>query len=112
VLAQFTGLTVDAPAVTLLSKYVLDYAPRTFTLAGLMPLPAAFRASSRLEYRLRQHPASREQYVLLDVRLERRLTPLVDLRVDGLNLLDRSYSEIAGVPMPGATMVVSVALGR
>jgi iron complex outermembrane receptor protein len=112
VLAQFTGLTVEAPAVTLLSKYVLDYAPRTFTFAGSMPLPGAFRASPRLEYRLRQHPTTREQYVLLDARVARRFTPLVDLRVDGLNLLDRSYSEIAGVPMPGATMVVSVAVGR
>jgi iron complex outermembrane receptor protein len=112
VLAQFTAVTVDAPSVTLLSKYVLDYAPRTFTAAASWPLPAAFRLSPRLEYRLRQHPQTRDQYVLLDARVGRRLTPLVDFRVDGLNLLDRSYSEIAGVPMPGATMIVSVAIGR
>jgi iron complex outermembrane receptor protein len=111
-LVQFTDLTVDAPSVTLLSKYALDYAPRSFTAGGALPLPGAFRVSPRVEYRLRQRPTEQEEYVLLDLRVARRLTPLIDLSVDGLNLLDRSYSEIAGVPMPGATMLVSVAVGK
>jgi iron complex outermembrane receptor protein len=112
VLAQFTGLTLDAPAVTLLSKYALDYAPGSLAAAASASLPFAFRISPRLEYRRRQRQVSREQYVLLDVRVERRLSPLLDVYVDGANLLDRAYSEVAGVPMPGATMTVSVAIGR
>jgi hypothetical protein len=32
------------------------------------------------------------------------------LYVDGSNLLDESYQEIAGVAMPGATMMVSLAI--
>jgi hypothetical protein len=111
-LAQFTGLTLDAPAVTLLSKYALDYAPGSLAAAASASLPFAFRISPRLEYRRRQRQVSREQYVLLDVRVERRLSPLLDVYVDGANLLDRAYSEVAGVPMPGATMTVSVAIGR
>jgi hypothetical protein len=50
--------------------------------------------------------------MLLDVRVGRRLGTLVDVYVDGTNLLDRAYSEVAGVPMPGAAMMVSVAVGR
>ena len=41
-----------------------------------------------------------------------RLGPLVDLMVDGTNLLDRSYTEVAGVAMPGPTLTVSLAIGR
>jgi iron complex outermembrane receptor protein len=112
VLGQFTGLTLDAPAVTLLSKYALDYAPRTLTAAASVPLPGSLRVSPRVDYRRRQRQLEREQYVLLDVRVERRLSPLLDLHVDGANLLDRAYTEVAGVAMPGATMTVSIAIGR
>jgi iron complex outermembrane receptor protein len=112
VLAQFTGQSVDAPAVTLLSKYALDYAPRTVTAAGSVTVPGAIRVSPRLEYRVRERSTAREEYVLFDARVARRLTSLVDLSVDGLNLFDRSYSEIAGVPMPGATLLVSIVVGR
>ena len=112
VMAQLTGIALDAPAVTLLSKYALDYAPLTFTAAGALPLPGGFRAGPRVEYRRRTRPLVREQYMLVAARVGRRLGPLVDLYVDGANLLDRSYSEISGVPMPGATMTVSVVVGR
>ena len=112
VMAQLTGIALDAPAVTLLSKYALDYAPLTFTAAGALPLPGGFRAGPRVEYRRRTRPLVREQYMLVAARVGRRLGPLVDLYVDGANLLDRSYSEISGVPMPGATMTVSIAVGR
>ena len=108
--AQFSGIDLDAAAVTQLSKYVLDYAPRTFTAAGFLPLPGAFHVAPRLEYRRRSRPAGTSDYVLLDARVGRRLTRTLDLYVEGANLFDREYQEIAGVAMPGATMAVGLAL--
>ncbi len=49
--------------------------------------------------------------MLLDVRVGRRLSSLLDVYVDGTNLLDRCVHEVAGVPMPGAAMMVSLAIG-
>ena len=107
---QFTGIDLDAAAVTQLSKYVLDYAPRSFTAAGLLPLPGAFSVAPRIEYRRRSRPAGTSDYVLLDMRVSKRIGRLADLYVEGSNLLDREYQEIAGVAMPGATAAVGLAL--
>ena len=106
---QFTGLTLDAGAVDQLSKYVLDYAPRSFTAAASIPLPARFLVAPRLEYRRRSRSAGTADYVLLDTRIGRQLGP-VDLFVEGTNLFDAEYQEVAGVPMPGASITVSLAL--
>ena len=108
--AQFTGIDLDAAAVTELSKYVLDYAPRSFTAAGLLPLPAKFHVAPRVEYRRRSRPAGTTDYVLLDARVGRRMTRQVDVFIEGSNLLDEEYQEIAGVRMPGATVAVGLAL--
>jgi outer membrane cobalamin receptor len=110
VLAQFSGIDLDAAAVTQLSKYVLDYAPRTLTAAGYVPLPGAFHVAPRIEYRRRSRTAGTSDYVLLDARVGRRLTRTLDLYVEGANLFDRQYQEIAGVAMPGATIAVGLAL--
>lgn len=107
---QFTGVDLDAAAVTQLSKYVLDYAPRSFTAAGLLPLPGAFSVAPRIEYRRRSRPAGTSDYVLVDARVSRRIGRLGDVFIEGSNLLDREYQEIAGVRMPGATVAVGLAL--
>ena len=109
-LAQFTGIDLDAAAVTQLSKYVLDYAPRSFTAAGLLPLPGAFSVAPRIEYRRRSRPAGTSDYVLLDMRLSKRVSRFGDVFVEGSNLFDREYQEITGVRMPGATVAVGLAL--
>ena len=110
--AQFTGVDLEAAAVTQLSKYVLDYAPRSFTAAGLLPLPGAFHVAPRIEYRRRSRPAATSDYVLVDARVGRRITRGFELFVEGSNLLEEEYQEIAGVPMPGATVTVGLSLGR
>ncbi len=110
VLAQYTGLTVSAPEVKEMSKYLLDVAPRSFTAAGSVPLPGALRVSPRLEYRRRSRPAGTSDYVLLDARVARRFGPHFELAADGTNLLDVQYEEIAGVRMPGAAMSVSLSV--
>jgi UDP-N-acetyl-D-mannosaminuronate dehydrogenase len=38
------------------------------------------------------------------------IVPLLDVFVEGSNLFDVSYQEVAGVRMPGAAMTVSLAL--
>ena len=48
--------------------------------------------------------------MLLDARISRRIGRLGDVFVEGSNLLDREYQEIAGVRMPGATAAVGLAL--
>jgi iron complex outermembrane receptor protein len=107
--AQYTAIDVDAATVNQLSKYVLDYAPQSFAAGAAIPLPAAFRVAPRLEYRRRSRTTGTSDYVLLDARVGRRLTRNLDLFVDGTNLFDVSYEEIAGVAMPGAA--VSISLG-
>ena len=111
VLAEYTALDVDAAAVDQLSKYVLDYAPHSFVAAAVLPLPRGFSAAPRLEYRRRSRSTGTFDYVLLDARIGRRIGQHFELFVDGRNLLDESYQEIAGVAMPGATMAVSLAVG-
>jgi iron complex outermembrane receptor protein len=110
--AQYTGIELDAAAVTQLSKYVLDYAPHSFTAAAAFPLPASFRAAPRLEYRRRSRTSGTSDYVLLDARIARPLGRRVELHIDGTNLLDARYQEIAGVAMPGAAFSVSLAITR
>ena len=108
--AQYTALDLDAAAVNQLSKYVLDYAPQSFTAAASLPLVAGLHLAPRLEYRLRRRSAGETDYVLLDARIARRITPMLELFVEGTNLFDVSYQEVAGVRMPGAAMTVSLAL--
>ncbi len=109
--AQYTALDVDAAAVDQLSKYVLDYAPQSVTGALSIPLPGRFRVAPRIEYRRRTRSTGSSEYVLLDARVGRRFGDAYELFVEGTNLLDASYQEIAGVAMPGAAMSVSLAIG-
>ena len=108
--AQYTAIDIDAATVEQLSKYVLDYAPQSFTAAAAIPLPAGFRVAPRLEYRRRSRSTGTSDYVLLDTRLGRRINRMFDLFVDGTNLFDVDYQEIAGVAMPGAAVSVSLAI--
>lgn len=110
VLAEYAALDMNAPAVSQLSKYVLDFAPHSVTAAASVPLPAGFRVSPRLEYRHRSRPSGARKYVLLDARIARQIGRQFRLVVDGTNLLDQTYEEIAGVAMPGAAVAVSVAV--
>jgi iron complex outermembrane receptor protein len=108
--AQYTAISVDAATVDQFSKYVLDYAPQSFTAAAALPLPAGFRVAPRLEYRQRSRTTGTSDYVVLDTRLGRRIGRNFDFYVDGTNLFDVSYQEVAGVAMPGAAVSVSLAL--
>jgi len=108
--AQYTAIDVDAATVDQLSKYVLDYAPQSFTAAVAVPLPAGFRVAPRVEYRRRSRATGTSDYVLLDTRLGKRINQNFDFFVDGTNLFDVTYEEIAGVAMPGAAISISLGI--
>ena len=108
--AQYTAIDIDAAAIDQLSKYVLDYAPHSLAAAVAVPLPGGFRMAPRVEYRRRSRSTGTSDYVLLDTRLGRRINRTFDLFVDGTNLFDVEYQEIAGVAMPGAAVSVSLAI--
>ena len=110
ILAEYTALDVNAAEVNQLSKYVLDYAPHSVVAAASIPLPGRFSAAPRIEYRRRSRSTGTSDYVLLDARLGRRFGDHFELFVDGTNLLDESYQEVAGVAMPGAAMAVSLVI--
>ena len=63
-----------------------------------------------LEFKRRHRSGSDSDDVVLDLRVSRDFGGW-ELRVDGTNLLDSEYQEIAGVDMPGAAVAISVALG-
>lgn len=109
--AEYAELNLDAAPVDQLSKYVLDYAPHSFTAAASLPLPGAFRIAPRVEYRYRSRSTGTLDYVLLDTRIARQLSRTFEVRVDGTNLLDADYQEVAGVAMPGAAVAISLAVG-
>jgi iron complex outermembrane receptor protein len=110
--AHATLLDVEAADVDQLSKYVLDYAPRSVTAAAALPLPGRFQFAPRLEYRRRTRSSGTSDYVLLDARVGRPLRDRVELFVEGTNLFDVDYQEVGGVTMPGAAMTVGLAFGR
>ena len=109
--AGYTFLDVTAAAVSQLSKYVLDYAPHGVVVAGSVPLFARVQLAPRLEYRHRTRSTGESDYALLDIRLSRRFG-WYDLRVEGTNLANASYQEVAGVAMPGRAATVALAIGR
>jgi iron complex outermembrane receptor protein len=109
--AQYTWLDLDAADVDQLSKYVLDYAPHSLTGTVSVPLPGRVRLTPRVEYRRRTRSTGGSEYVLLDARIGRRIGELYEVFVEGTNLFDADYEEIAGVAMPGAAMTVSVVIG-
>jgi iron complex outermembrane receptor protein len=111
VFAEYTALDVGAATVNQLSKYVLDYAPHSFVAAAAVPLPGQFSVAPRIEYRRRSRSTGTFDYVLLDARVGRRFGRLFELSVEGTNLFDERYQEIAGVDMPGAALAISLSIG-
>jgi iron complex outermembrane receptor protein len=110
--AGYTGYVLEAPTITQMSKYVLDYTPRSFAAAGLLPLGAGVQLAPRMEFRRRVRTTGTSDYVLLDARLSRRVSQMYEIAVDGTNLLNTDYQEITGVRMPGAAVMVQLMVGR
>ena len=112
--AGYTALDVNADTVsnlcgapTCLSKYVLEYAPHSVAVAGLVPLPGDIHVAPRLEYKHRQRNAATTDYAILDIRVSRRFGRY-NLQVEGTNVADVEYQEVSGVAMPGRAATVTI----
>jgi outer membrane cobalamin receptor len=97
-------------APTCLSKYVLDYAPHVLVGAALVKAPAGFHIAPRLEYKQRRRNTLATDYALIDIRVSRGFG-FYEVRVEGTNLTNAVYQEIAGVAMPGRAATVTLAIG-
>jgi iron complex outermembrane recepter protein len=109
--AGYTLLDVNAAAVTQLSKYVLDYAPHSVTIAASIALPAAVQIAPRIEVKRRTRSIGKSEYAVFDLRLSRGFG-IHEIRVEGTNLGNATYQEVLGVAMPGRALTLSVALRR
>lgn len=114
--AGYTWTGVDADtlstlcgAPTCLSKYVLEYAPHKLAVAGFLELPVGLTVAPRLEYRHRQRNTATTDDAVLDLRVSRAFGRY-EVRVEGTNLGDAEYQEIAGVAMPGRAATVTLAI--
>lgn len=101
---HYAGLDVDAPALGMLSKYVLEFARHSAGVSASTPLGAGVSVAMNADFRSR---ADGQEYWLLGARVSRDFGRVAAF-VEGSNLLDETYREIAGVPMPGRWMSVGV----
>lgn len=102
--AHYTWLDVDASRAAPISKYVLEYARQSAGLA--VSLPTGWRTQLAVTADARDRIDGQE-YVLVGARLTRPVGR-VDAYVEGTNLLDTTYREIAGVPMPGRSVGIGL----
>jgi outer membrane cobalamin receptor len=102
--AHYSLLDVDAEKPAALSKYVLDYTRQSAGLA--VAVPTGWQTQFALTADARDR-IDGQDYVLVGARLTRPVGR-VDVYVEGTNLLDEAYREIAGVPMPGRTLGIGL----
>jgi hypothetical protein len=76
---------------------VLEYARHQTGVSIVTPIARGVRLALNLDHRARRDG---QNYALVGARLSRAFGRL-DLFLDGANLLNESYREIAGVVMPG-----------
>jgi iron complex outermembrane receptor protein len=100
----YAALSLDAPALNLKSKYVLEYATHQAGLSVALPLGGGLRAAANADHRRR---LDGQVYTLLGARVS-RAWQRATFFVDGSNLLDEAYHEIAGVTMPGRWLSLGV----
>ena len=79
---------------------MLEYARHQAGVSVAVPLGDIARLAVNVDHRVRRDG---QNYALVGARLSRTLGR-VDVFVDGSNLLDENYREIAGVVMPGRWM--------
>jgi iron complex outermembrane receptor protein len=103
---SYARLDVDAPSLDLLSKYVLEYATDQATTSISIPIAGGLRAAFNADYRKRLDGQS---YALIGARVSRTVRH-AELFLDGSNLANETYHEIAGVAMPGRWVTAGVTL--
>jgi iron complex outermembrane receptor protein len=104
--ASYSRLFVDAPALRLQSKYVLEYARHSVGVAIAAPIGQGFRGSLSVDGRAR---LDGQRYTLVGAKLSRAVGR-AGLFVEATNLLDVTYHEVAGVSMPGRWALAGITL--
>lgn len=102
----YSLLDVDAPALTVLSKYVLEYARHQGGASISTPLGHGFRAAVNVDHR---HRLDGQSYQLVSARVSRQMRR-IQIFMDGTNLLNETYHEVAGVDMPGRWMTAGISV--
>ncbi len=95
---------MDAPTLPIQSRYVLEYARHQAGVSVAVPLGAGFRGALNIDHRLRRDGQS---YQLVSARVGRPFGR-VELSIEGSNLGNEQYQEVAGVAMPGRWMTAGV----
>ena len=103
---SYAALRVDAPDLTLFSRYLLEYARHQVGVSAAVPVIAGVRAALNVD---RRHRQDGQQYTLVGARISRAVGR-ADLFADVANLLDETYVEVPGVEMPGRWVSVGVRL--
>ncbi|MEO7192657.1 MAG: TonB-dependent receptor [Vicinamibacterales bacterium] len=101
---MYAGLTIDAPTLTLQSKYLLEYARHQSGGSLVVPLGGGLRAAINVDHR---HRLDGQSYDLVGARVSRAFGR-TNVFVDGTNLLAEKYHEVLGVTMPGRWLTVGV----
>jgi iron complex outermembrane receptor protein len=104
--ASYTGQSVNAPALTSLSKYVLEYAKHSLGLSVAAPVARILQVAINLDHRER---LDGQHYWLVGTQVSRTVGR-ARLFLDATNLLDVTYHEVAGVAMPGRWVTAGVEL--
>lgn len=100
----YTGLSLTSSISAALSKYVLDYARRSFTASAAGEVSAKVSLGASTSYKLRQDGRA---YWVVDARAAHRLGRAQIFAV-GQNLLDTRYQEVRGVDLPGRSFSVGL----
>ena len=100
---QYTWLTSEAPALDLLSKYVLDYAQHSVAASASREIKHV-GVGGRVDWKRR---LDGRRYWTFDAQVSRALGR-VDLYAQAANLFDERYQEIRGVDMPGRWVKVGL----
>ena len=104
---QYSWLTSEAPALDVMSKYVLDYARHSIAASGSTEW-GAFRLGARADWKRR---IDRRSYWTVDIQAARAIRR-TELYVQMTNLFNQHYQEIRGVEMPGRWLKVGLRLQK
>jgi hypothetical protein len=92
----------------MLSKYVLDYAPRALAISGTLRAPGAIQVGARGDCKQR---ADGRSYCGVDTRVSRPFGR-VEVYVDVSNVFDVRYQEITGVDAPPRWLAAGLRIRR
>jgi iron complex outermembrane receptor protein len=105
---EYMWLRSDAPSLTLLSKYVADYAPHSLAMSGSWRVPGAVWVGMRADCKEKNDGRG---YCGVDMRVSRMIGN-VELFAEATNLFDVTYQEIPGVDMPPRWIAAGLGIGK